>query len=226
MEDPAGRRVDYGQRHLAESDLAATPLEQFERWYQQVVDAGTAAVPEPNAMTLSTVDEDGVSARTVLLKGVDARGFVLYTNLRSRKARGIAHDPRVSLVFGWFGVQRQVCVRGRAEEVPREETEAYFTSRPYGSRIGAWASEQSAPVDAATTLDERAAQLRQRWPDTGSAADVPTPPHWGGFLVRAHEVEFWQGRTSRLHDRLVFSATGTGTALDVAGNWSVARRQP
>ncbi|MEW1959308.1 pyridoxamine 5'-phosphate oxidase [Kineococcus sp. NPDC059986] len=226
MEDPAGRRVDYGPQHLAEADLARTPLEQFERWYSDAVAAGPSTVPEPNAMTLATVDEDGVSARTVLLKGVDARGFVFYTNLRSRKARGIAHDPRVSLVFGWFGMQRQVAVRGRAEQVPREETEAYFTSRPYGSRIGAWASEQSSPVDAAATLDDRAARLRERWPDTGSVADVPTPPHWGGFLVRAHEVEFWQGRTSRLHDRLVFSAGGAGTALDVAGNWSVARRQP
>ncbi|WP_432561233.1 pyridoxamine 5'-phosphate oxidase [Kineococcus sp. SYSU DK003] len=218
MEDPAGRRVDYGDRHFDEQDLASTPLAQFQAWYSDAVAAG---VPEPNAMTVATVDEDGVSARTVLLKAVDPRGFVFYTNLRSRKARGIAHDPRVSLLFTWHGTHRQVAVRGRAEEVPRAETEAYFASRPYGSRIGAWVSEQSRPVDSAATLARREAELRERWPE-----EVPTPDHWGGLLVRATEVEFWQGRTSRLHDRLVFVGTGRGTDLDDPGDWRVERRQP
>jgi pyridoxamine 5'-phosphate oxidase len=223
VEDPAGRRVDYGDRHFDEQDLASTPLAQFQDWYS---DAAAAGVLEPNALTLSTVDDDGVSARTVLLKAVDGRGFVFYTNQRSRKARAIAHDPRVALLFVWHGAHRQVAVRGRAEEVPRAETEAYFASRPYGSRIGAWASEQSRTVPSAAALHEREAELRARWPDTGSPGDVPAPPHWGGYLVRAVEVEFWQGRTSRLHDRLVFVAADGPARLDDAGAWRTERRQP
>ncbi|PRY12843.1 pyridoxamine 5'-phosphate oxidase [Kineococcus rhizosphaerae] len=218
MEDPAGRRVDYGERRFEETDLAATPLAQFQAWYDGAVAAG---VVEPNAMTVATADADGVSARTVLLKAVDARGFVFFTNYRSRKARGIAHDPRVSLLFGWHGLHRQVAVRGRAEQVPRAETEAYFATRPYGSRIGAWVSEQSQPVASSAELQAREAELRARWPQ-----EVPAPPHWGGFLVRAVEVEFWQGRTSRLHDRLVFVNSGASTDLDGVGNWRVERRQP
>lgn len=220
MEDPAARRVDYGLRHFVEDDVAATPLAQFQRWYSDAVEA---AVVEPNAMVLGVVDTGGVSTRTVLLKSVDGRGFVFYTNLGSRKALAIAHDPRVSLLFGWYGLHRQVAVRGRAEEVPRAETQAYFRSRPHSSRIGAWASTQSAAVASADDLDARFAALRERWPDTGSPDDVPVPEHWGGFLVRATEVEFWQGRTSRLHDRLVFSGGGP---LDEAAGWTLGRRQP
>lgn len=218
MEDPAGRRVDYGERHFEETDLAATPLAQFQTWYDG---AAAAGVVEPNAMTVATADADGVSARTVLLKAVDARGFVFFTDYRSRKARAVDHDPRVSLLFGWHGVHRQVAVRGRAERVPRAETEAYFATRPHGSRIGAWVSEQSQPVGSSAELRAREAELRARWPE-----EVPAPPHWGGFLVRAVEVEFWQGRTSRLHDRLVFVNLGASTDLDDAGNWRVERRQP
>ncbi|GAB3599625.1 pyridoxamine 5'-phosphate oxidase [Kineococcus gypseus] len=224
MEDPAQRRVDYGDRSFDEADLAACPLEQFQRWYSAAVDSGE---PEPNAMTLATAGPDGPSARTVLLKGVDARGFVLYTNQRSRKARAIAHEPRVALLLVWHGTHRQVAVRGRAEVLPRAETEAYFASRPYGSRIGAWASEQSEPIASAAGLHEREAQLRRRFPDTGSPGDVPAPPHWGGYLVRAVEVEFWQGRTSRLHDRLVLlSRDGSPAALDDGAAWRLERRQP
>ncbi|NAZ87058.1 pyridoxamine 5'-phosphate oxidase [Kineococcus indalonis] len=224
MEDPAQRRVDYGERSLVETDLAATPLEQFRAWYS---DAVAASAPEPNATTLSTSGPDGASSRTVLLKGVDARGFVFYTNQRSRKAAAIAHDPRVALLFTWHGNHRQVAVRGRAEVVPRAETEAYFASRPYGSRIGAWASEQSQPIASAAELHAREAGLRRRFPDTGSPEDVPAPPHWGGYLVRAVEVEFWQGRTSRLHDRLVLlSRDGSPAALDDAAAWRLERRQP
>ena len=173
MEDPAQRRVDYGDEEFDVADLAADPLSQFERWYSAAV---TAGVPEPNAMTLSTTGPDGVSARTVLLKGVDARGFVFYTNQRSRKARAIAHDDRVAVLFTWLGMHRQVAVRGTAAPVPRAETEAYFASRPYGSRIGAWTSAQSEPVASAATLHAREAEMRRRWPDTGSSTDVPTPP--------------------------------------------------
>jgi pyridoxamine 5'-phosphate oxidase len=225
VEDPSQRRVDYADVPFEEGDLAGTPLEQFRRWYSAAVDA---SVVEPNAMTVATADADGPSARTVLLKAVDARGFVFYTNQRSRKARAIGADPRVSLLFAWTGLQRQVAVRGTASPVPREETEAYFRSRPHGSRIGAWVSEQSAPVASAAVLHEREAQLRERWPDRGRADDVPTPSHWGGYLVRAWEVEFWQGRASRLHDRLVLrtAAAGTTAALDDPGAWRVERRQP
>ena len=224
MEDPAQRRIDYGDTPFEPTDLAADPLRQFQSWYSAAVEA---AVVEPNAMAVSTVDVDGVSSRTVLLKGVDGRGFVFYTNQRSRKAAGILHEPRVALLFVWHGLHRQVGVRGTAEVLPREETEAYFASRPYGSRIGAWASEQSRPIDSAADLHERERELRGRWPDTGSPADVPAPPHWGGYLVRACEVEFWQGRTSRLHDRLVFGSRDGGPArLDDAAAWRVERRQP
>ncbi len=224
VEDPAQRRVDYGERSFDATDLAAHPLAQFQDWYSAAVEAGEA---EPNAMTLSTAGPEGVSSRTVLLKGVDARGFVFYTNQRSRKALAIAHDPRVALLLAWHGTHRQVAVRGTAETVPRTETEAYFASRPYGSRIGAWASEQSRPIASAGELHEREAELRRRFPDTGSPADVPAPPHWGGYLVRALEVEFWQGRTSRLHDRLVLlSRDGSPAALDDAAAWRVERRQP
>ncbi|WP_432546082.1 pyridoxamine 5'-phosphate oxidase [Kineococcus sp. SYSU DK004] len=226
MEDPAQRRVDYGGRDFDVADLAPTPLEQFSRWYSQAAEPG-AAVGEVNAMTVSTAGPDGVSSRTVLLKGVDGRGFVFYTNQRSRKASAIAADPRVALLFCWHGPHRQVAVRGVASVLPRPETEAYFASRPYGSRIGAWASEQSRPIASARELHEREAELRRRWPDTGSADDVPAPPHWGGYLVAAREVEFWQGRTSRLHDRLVhLSRDGEPARLDDPGAWRVERRQP
>ncbi|MCI2239939.1 pyridoxamine 5'-phosphate oxidase [Paenibacillus sp. TRM 82003] len=224
MEDPAQRRVDYGARSFEPDDLAGHPLAQFQRWYSEAVEA---AVPEPNAVTLATAGPDGPSARTVLLKGVDGRGFVFYTNQRSRKALAIAHDPRVALLFTWHGPHRQVAVRGRAEAVPRTETEAYFASRPHGSRIGAWASEQSRPIASSAELRAREEELRRRFPDTGSPDDVPAPPHWGGYLVRAHEVEFWQGRTSRLHDRLVLlSRDGAPAALDDPAAWRLERRQP
>lgn len=222
MEDPAARRVDYGDAPFDVADLSETPLAQFEDWYSDAVACG---VVEPNALTVSTVDTDGVSSRTVLLKGVDARGFVFFTNQQSRKAVAIEHDHRVALLFGWHPRHRQVSVRGVAEVLPRAETEAYFASRPYGSRIGAWTSEQSRPVASATELHTREAELRLRWPDTGSADDVPAPPHWGGYLVRAREVEFWQGRTSRLHDRLVFVAPAPVDLDDVTA-WRVERRQP
>jgi len=233
-DDPAGpapvyaaRRVAYAVGSLEEEGLAASPLGQFERWYADAVDAG---LPEPNATVLGTAGVDGTpSGRTVLLKQADARGFVVYTNLLSRKGRELAATPRASLTFPWYPMQRQVCVRGGVEPVPREESAAYFSSRPWASRIGAWVSRQSEPVRSRAELDERWQVLAARWPDTGSPDDVPLPDHWGGVLVRPTEVEFWQGRPSRLHDRLVFLPTDAAagwTGLDDPVGWRVVRRQP
>lgn len=226
VHDYASQRVSYEQSGLAESDLAATPLEQFERWYAQARDGG---LPEPNAMVLATADADGLpSARTVLLKDADRRGFVFYTNYSSRKAAQIAANAHVALAFPWHALGRQVGVRGVAERVPPEETAAYFAVRPWGSRIGAWASRQSAPLAGRDDLERTWADLARRWPDTGRPDDVPVPEHWGGFVVRPVEVEFWQGRTSRLHDRLVYvPAEGVpAPALDDTSAWTVVRRQP
>lgn len=224
-DDLADLRLSYTAGALDRDRLAPTPGEQFRAWFDDA--AASPLVVEPNAMVLATTDTvDGPSARTVLLKGVDGHGFRFYTNLGSRKGRALADDPRVALLFGWHPLQRQVAVRGVAEALPRADVEAYFASRPYGSRIGAWASRQSQVVGDRRVIEEREAALRERWPDTGSATDVPLPGHWGGFVVRAREVEFWQGRESRLHDRLVFVSQAGAGRLDVAQDWQVERREP
>ncbi len=225
-EQYAAARVSYEAGALEEADLARTPLAQFESWYTQ---AAAYGVVEPNAMVVATVDVTGApSTRTVLLKQADPRGFVFFTNYGSRKARDVFATAAVALTFPWHAMQRQVSARGTAETLPRGETEAYFRSRPWGSRIGAWASRQSEPLADRAELEDRYAALAERWPDTGDPDDVPVPDGWGGFVVRPSEVEFWQGRPSRLHDRLVFVATTDGEppALDDASGWRVERRQP
>lgn len=240
--DPAALRVDYGalaRDGLGEGDLAPTPLEQWQRWWAEVARPGSP-VAEPNAVVLATVDADGLpDARTVLLKGVDARGFVVYTNLGSAKARQLAAVPAAALVLPWHAAGRQVRVRGRVEQVPRAESAAYFASRPWGSKVGAWASAQSAPVAGRAPLQRAFDAAAARWPADGSAGDVPLPEDWGGYLVRPWEVEFWVGRSSRLHDRLVLRAARGGPsapgapgdpggppALDELGAWSLHRLQP
>ncbi len=221
--DPAPRasnlsaaRVSYEAGALEEAGLARTPLAQFRRWYDDAVAAG---LPEPNAMVLATADEQGApSARTVLLKQADERGFVFYTNYGSRKAAELARG-RAAVLFPWHQLQRQVGVRGRVEQVPREESAAYFASRPWGSRIGAWASRQSQVVSGRAELEARWEELARRYPDRGSPDDVPLPPFWGGFVLRPDEVEFWQGRPSRLHDRIEY-------VRDAAGGWTFRRLSP
>jgi pyridoxamine 5'-phosphate oxidase len=216
----ADLRVHYDLDELYESDLAATPLEQFRDWFAR---AHAADVMEPNAMVVATADADGVpTARTVLLKEADARGFTFYTNLTSTKSRQIEANPWVSAVFGWYPLHRQVIVTGRVEPVPREEAAAYFGSRPRGSQIGAWASRQSTVVSDRAALDERYARLEERFAD----GEVPMPEFWGGWLIRPMSVEFWQGRASRLHDRLRYVADHSGASLDDPAHWTIQRLSP
>jgi pyridoxamine 5'-phosphate oxidase len=211
---PAVMRRDYTERGaLLESDLAATWTEQFTAWF---ADATAVALPEPNAMIVATADRAGrPSARTVLLKGYDTNGFVFYTNYTSRKGTEALENPYASLVFPWFPIQRQVIVTGRVEKVSRAETEAYFSTRPRGSQLGAWASPQSQVVPDRAAVEAGMAAAVDRF---GTDGPVPAPPHWGGLRVVPDAVEFWQGRSNRLHDRLRYRRQ--------ADDWVVERLAP
>ncbi|GAA4808478.1 pyridoxamine 5'-phosphate oxidase [Streptomyces ziwulingensis] len=213
--DLASMRRQYRAAGLSENGAAATPVEQFARWFRQAATAG--GLFEPNAMVVSTADAEGrPSSRTVLLKHFDERGFVFYTNYESRKARELAVNRHVSLLFPWHPMARQVIVSGVAERTGRDETAAYFRTRPHGSQLGAWASAQSSVVDSREELDVGYAKLAARYPE---GERVPVPPHWGGFRVAPRAVEFWQGRENRLHDRLRY-------VTDEAGGWRVERLSP
>jgi pyridoxamine 5'-phosphate oxidase len=195
-------RVDYGREPLDEWAMHADPLEQFRVWFGEAVAAG---IPEPNAMTLGTAEAGGrVSCRTVLLKGFDGRGFVFYTNHGSRKGRQLAANPRAALLFAWLTLERQVEIEGRVERVSEEESEEYFQSRPFGSRLGAWVSEQSSVIASREVLTARFAELKAKFAD----GNMPKPEFWGGYRVVPESVEFWQGGHDRLHDRFLYEKRG------------------
>jgi pyridoxamine 5'-phosphate oxidase len=202
-------RRAYGLGALRETDVDPDPVAQLRRWLADAVSFGVA---EPNAMVLATTGGDGrPSARIVLLKQLDERGLVFYTNTESRKGAELAAEPHCALVFPWHAMERQVRVEGTAELVPRDEVDAYFATRPRESRLGAWASEQSRPVASRDELDRRYASYEQRWPE---GTTIPAPPFWGGYRIRPEVVELWQGRTGRLHDRLRYRRTGDGWTLE------------
>ncbi|CAG9169433.1 pyridoxamine 5'-phosphate oxidase [Cupriavidus pampae] len=197
---------------LSETDVADDPIAQFQRWFDEAV---VAKMPDPNAMTLATVNAEGQpSARIVLLKGVDASGFTFFTNYESRKGGDLLHNPRAALLFHWVQLERQVRIEGEVHKVDDAESDAYFLSRPLGSRLGAWASEQSREVAGREVLEAREADFRARFGD-----DPPRPPHWGGYRLVPHWIEFWQGRASRLHDRIGFRRQDDGS-------WNIVRLSP
>jgi pyridoxamine 5'-phosphate oxidase len=214
--DLAAMRAAYARTGLDEASILPDPLEQFARWMQDAINAG---LPEPNAMVVATATRDGVpSARTVLLKGVDERGFTFFTNTGSRKAAELAANPRAALVFPWHALERQVRVTGLVSVVDRAEAGDYFASRPHGSRLGAWASPQSQVIGGRADLDARLAVVAERWPE---GDDVPLPDFWGGYRVAPEEVEFWAGREDRLHDRLRFRHD-----RGAPGGWLLERLAP
>lgn len=201
-------RRDYATGGLSEGDLAPDPVSMFRRWMH---DAVTAGLYEPNAFVLASVGEDGTPAsRMLLLKGLDQRGFVFFSNYTSRKGSEIAANPRVSLLFPWHQLERQVRVEGTAERLGGAENDAYFAGRPRAAQLGAWASPQSEVVPDRTALDDRYREVVARFGD----ADVPRPEHWGGYLVAPEVVEFWQGGLGRMHDRLRYRRAGDGWTID------------
>ena len=206
-------RKEYAAMSLLETDVANNPIAQFDTWWQQALQS---QVIEPNAMTVATASADGVpAARILLLKGFSNNGFVFFTNYNSYKAMNLHENPKACLVFFWPELERQVRITGLVSKVPERESDAYFASRPEGSRIGAWASQQSSVVPSREWLDEQYAAKKKEF----EGREIPRPPHWGGYVVRPVVVEFWQGRPSRLHDRIQYS-------LQEDGTWKIERLSP
>ena len=207
-------RQQYIQKGLSRSDLDPDPTHQFDIWYQQAAESG---IFEPSAMSLATVDnEDQPDLRTVLLKTFDKKGFVFYTNYGSGKARQITTNPRVTLLFAWVSLARQVKITGIAEKISAAESLKYFIMRPRGSQIGAWASAQSEIVNSRSILEVKFDEIKQQFAD----GEVPLPTFWGGYRVVPSTIEFWQGRNDRLHDRFIYSSTTAD------GNWDISRLAP
>ena len=204
-------RISYEQGELNESDITHNPFEQFNLWLQ---DAINNDVPEPNAMVLATVNKQGQpSARNVLLKSADENGFIFFSNKTSDKATDLKDNAHCSLLFSWLSQHRQVIVKGKAQEISAQDSNTYFQTRPYGSRISAWVSDQSKVIKNREELEIKVKEFMDKYPE-----NVPMPSHWGGYLVKPESVEFWQGRPSRLHDRIRFTRK--------ANNWTIERISP
>jgi len=209
----ADLRKDYSLAGLSEKDVARAPFRQFEKWFQE---AEAAKLVEPNAAVLSTATKDGrPSSRMILLKGIDGRGFVFYTNYSSRKGMELESNPHVSFMFPWVALERQVIIEGSVTKVTREESEAYFRIRPRSSQLAAWASSQSTILSGREALEDAMKAVEKKF----SGVDAPLPPHWGGFRIIPETVEFWQGRRSRLHDRLRYRR-------EPNGSWVIERLSP
>lgn len=213
MIDALSRHTDYGEISLEEGSLSSDPMMQVERWLEEADEQG---VYEPNAMVISTIDPDGApTSRTVLCRGVSEHGITFFTDYTSQKGRALAVHPEVAVVFPWYTLHRQIKIRGVVEKVSEADSDAYFDTRPRDSRIGAWASDQSQPIDSREALEEKVAEATRRF---DGVEQVPRPEKWGGYLIRPTSIEFWAGRRSRLHDRVRFVKRADG--------WEIERLQP
>ena len=212
MADIADLRREYTLASLDIDSVDQNPIVQFRKWFEE---AKAGELLEPNAMVVSTVDENGQPfQRTVLMKALDDKGIVFYTNFSSRKAQQISQNSQVSLLFPWYGLERQVAITGRAEKVSTKESLEYFTSRPYGSQLGAWVSDQSSVISSRSILELKLAEMKRKFKE----GKVPLPDFWGGFRIIPSSFEFWQGRQSRLHDRLIYEQEGN--------LWKISRMAP